>query len=207
MKIERYVLGPVGTNCYIVSNEKTKEAVLVDPADEPTFFEERIAADGLTPKAILLTHGHFDHILAVNALAKRYGVPVFAHEEEAGVLASAEYTLCEKHGLALPAVKPDRLLKDGEQFTVAGFDVRALHTPGHTKGGCCYYFEKEKAVFTGDTLFCRSIGRTDFPTGDEATLVRSVHEKLMPLPDDVAVYPGHDAFTTIREERMYNPYI
>lgn len=207
MKVEKHVLGMVGTNCYLVYDEETKDAFLIDPADNSEFLEGRITAEGLKPRAILLTHGHFDHIMAVNELSGIYRIPVYAHEQEAFVLKSPEYNLCSTFGVPDAGITADRLVKDGQELTIAGFEVRVLHTPGHTIGGCCYYLEKEKAVFTGDTLFYGSVGRTDFPTGSMSQLIHSIQEKLMVLPDDVMVYPGHESRTTIGQERADNPYL
>lgn len=207
MKVEKHILGMVGTNCYVVYDEETKEALIIDPADNSEFLEGRINANGLKLRAVLLTHGHFDHIMAVNDLASVYRMPVYACEVEAEVLKSPRYNLCETFGLPSAEVEADHLVKDGDILEIAGFSIRVLFTPGHTKGGCCYYFEDEKAVFTGDTLFYGSVGRTDFPTGDMSVLIRSIQEKLMALPDDVMVYPGHESRTTIGQERAGNPYI
>lgn len=207
MRIEKCVLGAVGTNCYIVYHEEMQEALIIDPADNWERIKERLEAGGLTPKAILLTHGHFDHTMAVNGLVDCYHIPVYASKDEAGVLADPRYNLCGNFGLPFDEVKADHLLEDNELLRLAGFVIRVLFTPGHTSGGCCYYFEEEKVVFTGDTLFCGSVGRTDFPTGNVDVLVRSIREKLMTLPDEAAVYPGHDCETTIGRERSGNPYI
>lgn len=207
MKIEAMVLGDVRTNCYLLINEETKEALVVDPADRADVIVRKLIDEGLTLKAILLTHGHGDHILAAGDLKKQFGVKVYAAKEEEALLSDAAQNLSKAlFGIAV-TVKPDILLGDGQEFEAAGIRLRMLHTPGHTPGGCCYYQEEEKVLFSGDTLFCGSIGRTDFPGGSLSELVRSVKEKLLVLPEDVKVYPGHEEMTTIGHEKRYNPYM
>lgn len=207
MKIETFVLGDVRTNCYLLINEETKEALVVDPADRADVIVRKLIDEGLTLKAILLTHGHGDHILAVGDLKKQFGVKVYAAKAEEALLSDAAQNLSKAlFGIAV-TVKPDILLEDGQEFEVAGIRLRMLHTPGHTPGGCCYYQAEEKILFSGDTLFCGSIGRTDFPGGSLSELVRSVKEKLLVLPEDVKVYPGHEEITTIGHEKKYNPYM
>lgn len=207
MKIETMVLGDVRTNCYLLINEETKEALVVDPADRADVIVRKLIDEGLTLKAILLTHGHGDHILAVDALKKQFGVKVYAAKAEEALLSDAAQNLSKAlFGIAV-TVKPDILLEDGQEFEAAGIRLRMLHTPGHTPGGCCYYQAEEKILFSGDTLFCGSIGRTDFPGGSLSELVRSVKEKLLVLPEDVKVYPGHEEITTIGHEKRYNPYM
>lgn len=207
MKIETFVLGDVRTNCYLLINEETKEALVVDPADRADVIVRKLIDEGLTLKAILLTHGHGDHILAVGALKKQFGVKVYAAKAEEALLSDTAQNLSKALFGIEVTVKPDVLLEDGQEFEAAGICLRMLHTPGHTPGGCCYYQAEEKILFSGDTLFCGSIGRTDFPGGSLSQLVRSVKEKLLVLPEDVKVYPGHEEMTTIGHEKRYNPYM
>lgn len=207
MKIETFVLGDVRTNCYLLINEETKEALVVDPADRADVIVRKLIDEGLTLKAILLTHGHGDHILAVGALKKQFGVKVYAAKAEEALLSDTAQNLSKALFGIEVTVKPDVLLEDGQEFEAAGIRLRMLHTPGHTPGGCCYYQAEKKILFSGDTLFCGSIGRTDFPGGSLSELVRSVKEKLLVLPEDVKVYPGHEEMTTIGHEKRYNPYM
>lgn len=207
MKIETFVLGDVRTNCYLLINEETKEALVVDPADRADVIVRKLIDEGLTLKAILLTHGHGDHILAVGALKKQFGVKVYAAKAEEALLSDTAQNLSKALFGIEVTVKPDVLLEDGQEFEAAGICLRMLHTPGHTPGGCCYYQAEKKILFSGDTLFCGSIGRTDFPGGSLSELVRSVKEKLLVLPEDVKVYPGHEEMTTIGHEKRYNPYM
>ncbi|MFR6010757.1 MAG: MBL fold metallo-hydrolase [Coprococcus sp.] len=205
IEIKSMTLGMVATNCYLIINKENKEALLVDPADNALRISNVIVENGCTLKAILLTHGHFDHIMALNDLKKRYNVPVYAHEEEEDVLKQSSLNLSGSIG-QIYTTQADVYVKDGEHLKLAGLDVIVLYTPGHTKGGVCYYFPEEKVLMSGDTLFHCSIGRTDFPTGSMSQLVRSVKEQLFVLPDDVQVYPGHDSVTSIGYEKQYNPF-
>ncbi len=205
IEIKSMTLGMVATNCYLLINKETKEALLVDPADNALRISTVIEENGCTLKAILLTHGHFDHIMALNDLKKKYNVPVYAHEDEEDVLKQSSLNMSGMIG-QIYTTQADIYVKDGEHLKLAGFDVIVLHTPGHTKGGACYYFPEEKELMSGDTLFHCSIGRTDFPTGSMSQLVRSVKEQLFVLPDDVQVYPGHDSVTSIGYEKQYNPF-
>ena len=205
IEIKSMTLGMVATNCYLIINKETKEALLIDPADNALRISNVIEENVCTLKAILLTHGHFDHIMALNELKKRYNVPVYAHEEEEDVLKQSSLNTSGMIG-QIYTTQADIYVKDGEHLKLAGLDIIVLHTPGHTKGGVCYYLPEEKVLMSGDTLFHCSIGRTDFPTGSMSQLVRSVKEQLFVLPDDVQVYPGHDSVTSIGYEKQYNPF-
>lgn len=205
LRIETLVLGEIMTNCYLAMNKETKELLIVDPADEADRITRKIGELQAKPTAILLTHGHFDHIGAVDALREQYGIPACALEEERPVLEQTMLNLSAMHRRRL-SVKADRFFHDGEKAELAGFSVHVLHTPGHTAGGACYYIESECVLFSGDTLFCGSIGRTDFPTGSMSALHDSIHSKLFVLPDETLVLPGHDDPSTIGYEKQYNPY-
>lgn len=206
LKIGRMVLGVCQTNCYFVYREGSSQALVFDPADKGDYIYNGLKEKGFTVAAILLTHGHFDHIWGVEALKELSGVKVYAYEEEREVCENASVNVSK--GAGRPCiVQADTYLKDGEEKTIEGISFKLLATPGHTKGSCCYYFEDDKILISGDTLFQESVGRTDLPTGSMSTLVRSVKEKLMPLPEDVRVYPGHGEATTIGYEKQYNPFI
>ncbi len=194
------------TNCYFVYEEGKKEALVFDPADKGDYIFEGLKNKGFTVAAILLTHGHFDHIWGLEALKELTGAKVYAYEEEKEVCENASVNVSKGAGRPC-AVKADFYLKDGEEITIAGISLKLVATPGHTKGSCCYYFESDKILISGDTLFQESVGRTDLPTGSMGTLVRSVREKLLALPEDVKVYPGHGESTTIGHEREYNPFL
>jgi len=206
MKIEQYCVGQVGTNCYFAVNEDTKELLVIDPGDSAQMLAEKIRQKNLKPAAVLLTHGHFDHAMAAQELAELFDVKIYAHEAEKNTL--------EQPGLNVSAMigrrdsyHADVYVKDKEALNLAGMEILVLHTPGHTEGGCCYYLEKERVLFSGDTLFCQSVGRTDFPGGSMKKIVRSIKEKLLVLPDEVRVYPGHMDLTTIGMERAQNPFL
>ncbi|MBR3811721.1 MAG: MBL fold metallo-hydrolase [Agathobacter sp.] len=212
MKINHYVVGMVQTNCYIVINDETKECFIIDPGASGKQLAERIRQDGLTPVAIFLTHGHFDHAGGAADLADEFDIKIYAHEAEEDTLHDPQKNVSWMVG-AKESYDADVFLKDEEIITLAGFEIKVLHTPGHTEGGCCYYIAEEDVIFTGDTLFAQSVGRTDFPGGSMSQIVRSIQEKLLCLNEsghfetDIMVYPGHNDPTTIETERMENPYL
>lgn len=204
-QIEWMVLGMVSTNTYLVKNQDTGELLIIDPADEAGRIQEKIGRMEGRPAAILLTHGHFDHMLAADALRSAYGIPVYACIQEKDLLKNARYNLSASW--ASPHVmEADRYLADGETFREAGFEIRLLHTPGHTEGSCCYYLPEEAVLFSGDTLFAGSVGRTDFPTSSGADMRKSLQRLLSELPADTRVCPGHGEETTIAYEKRYNPF-
>ncbi len=207
IKIEKFVLGPVGTNTYIARNEENKECFLIDPAACPPELVSHITNEGLTVKAVLLTHGHFDHIMGVDGVIKAFHVPVYAYTGEKELLEDA-YMNSSATMLGSPyTFSGAQYMDDGQEMEIAGFQIRVLHTPGHTSGGCCYYLPDEGVLFSGDTLFHASVGRTDLPTGSMGQLVRSIREKLFVLPDETKVYPGHMEETEIGYEKKYNPFL
>lgn len=205
LDIESLVLGGVQTNCYLLMHRDTKELLIVDPADEFFRIEQKIAAMGGKPAAVLLTHGHYDHMLAADEARRAYGVKVYAHELEEEVLSDPVKNLS---GLwaAAHTMRADVTVKDREELSIAGFAIRVLHTPGHTQGSVCYYFPEERALISGDTLFAQSVGRTDFPTSDVRKMRQSVRMLLETLPADTRVFPGHMGDTTIGYEKRYNPF-
>ena len=205
-KVQKMVCGSVWTNCYFLINTQTKEMVIIDPADNAPAMQQHLDKEGLKPVAILLTHGHYDHILAADDLRKAYGIPIIAHEKEKEVLEDPRKNLTSMLGMNY-TLKADQFVKDGQMLDLAGFSIQVLFTPGHTAGGCCYYIADEGIVFCGDTLFNGSVGRTDFPTGSMSALIRSIKEKLMVLPDQTKAYPGHEGSTDILYEKENNPYL
>lgn len=207
LRVEQYVVGPVMTNCYFAVNEDTNEMIVIDPGDWAKKLIQKIKEREFKPVAVLLTHGHFDHALAAREIADAFGISIYAQEHEKETLESPHINLGGMMGEPGTVFHADVFVKDGDVLELAGFSIQALHTPGHTKGGCCYYIPKEQAVFAGDTLFCGSIGRTDFPGGSAAVLLRSIQEKLMKLPGQTKVYPGHNETTTIGWEGQHNPFL
>lgn len=202
MKIQSFVIGMLHNNCYLVIHEETKEAVVIDAAHRPQKMIDYAKEQGLDIKAILLTHGHFDHIMGIDDFLKEYDIPVYVHEAEKDAMNDPTFNLSRDYSFG-DAV----YVKEGDVLTCAGITFQVIHTPGHTLGGACYYMEAEHVLFSGDTLFEESIGRTDFPNGSTAALVRSIREKLFVLPEDTAVYPGHMGQTSIGHEKLHNPYV
>lgn len=206
LRIDSHVLGMVGTNCYFLINEKTKQVILVDPADNEDYISTKILEKELELCGILLTHGHFDHIMAVNELSKQFQTKIYAMEAEKEMLYNPDINLSSRFGKSL-SITADVNLQDGDRFLLADFEIKAIHTPGHTSGSGCYYFINEEVLLSGDTLFFESIGRTDLPTGSSSKINRSIKDRLMQLNDSVKVYPGHGDITTIGHERQHNPFI
>lgn len=205
LELRKSVLGPIYTNVYYLKNKETNEVIIIDPAAQADRIEQAIASIDGRPAAILLTHGHFDHIMAVGDIKKRYGIPVYAARPEKTLLENPPQEMLSFR--SPDPVTPDELLDDGQVLDLAGFSIRVFLTPGHTKGSCCYYIEDEGVLFSGDTLFLESVGRTDFPGGSMSEIVSSLHRLLETLPEETEVYPGHDAATTIAHEKRYNPFV
>ena len=196
-------VGMLQTNCYVIYDKEIRQAVIVDPGDNADFIEECInKMEGVTVAAVLLTHCHSDHFKGLTDIKNKYKVPVYVHEADAhrlkyqGGFLEASYEL-----------QPDDvMLHDGDHLSIGGMEIDVLHTPGHTEGGVCYYFKDNGVLVSGDTLFYHSWGRTDFEGGDEAALFRAIREKLLPLPPETIVLPGHNDTTTIKEERMVHRF-
>ena len=205
LKIGKIVMGSVQTNCYFLYEEDKNKIIVVDPADRGEYLFNAFKEAGLEVAAILLTHGHFDHIWGCNQLRELAGVQVFAFEDERDLCESAKLNVSEDVGRPYTATV-DWYLKDGETVTIEGMEFKVIWTPGHTQGSCCYYFEKDNILISGDTLFEGSVGRSDLPTGDGKLLSRSLKERLMILPDETLVFPGHGNSTTIADEKKYNPF-
>lgn len=202
--VRSLVLGMVATNCYFVMNQETKEMLLIDPADDLEAIDQQVLKMGGKPVAILLTHGHFDHIMAAADCREKYQIPVYAHQLEQEVLEQSEYNL-SSHWLNAYSMKADHLAADKEELELGGFQIQVLHTPGHTQGSVCYYFPVESMLFSGDTLFAQSYGRTDFPTSSMSDMQSSITRLLSTLPEATEVYPGHNESTSIAIEKRYNP--
>lgn len=198
-------VGSIGTNCYIIADEKTGNCLIVDPGDDAPAITRCIEQNNVHVCAILLTHGHFDHIGAVQELAERFAVKVYAGEQEKELLSDSYANLSMQFGREM-AIKADVLLADQEQVTLGGMQFTVIATPGHTKGSVCYYFPEKKVLLSGDTLFCEGVGRTDYPTGSSRELLASLREKIFVLPGDTEVYPGHGEPTQIAYELENNPY-
>ncbi len=206
-----YVVGMIQTNFYYLHREGESAAVVFDPADYGRELNEELKKQGLEVKAILLTHGHFDHIMGVKALKEASGAPVYASALERDVLEDPELNTSAGYGRSC-RITPDHFLIDGESVTAAGITMRMISTPGHTEGSCCFYIPAEETggdpiLISGDTLFEESVGRTDLPTGDTQDLVESIRTRLYVLPDNTQVYCGHGGNTTIGHEKLYNYFV
>lgn len=201
MELKRIPAGVYAANCYIIMDEETKEALIMDPGgDEEDIIE---AADNLGAriKYIVLTHGHIDHTGAVITLKKRYNVPVYIHAKDEELILKRTFMF----GVLDSSKGADGNLKDGDILTLGNMEVKCIETPGHTPGGVCFLVENN--LFTGDTLFSGSIGRTDLTGGDFDTIISSIKEKLMVLDNSVVVYPGHGPSSTIGREKQSNPFL
>ena len=205
MKIQHSVLGMCATNTYYVYDDETKRGLIVDPADSPDTIIAKADSLSMIPEAILITHGHFDHVLAMNKVREHYGIKVYAGLTEKQVLHDMAMNLTSSFGMG-QIFDADIYLKDGEEFETAGYHIKAIEVPGHTIGGMCYYFDKQGVLFSGDTLFRESVGRSDFPGGSASALCRGIKDKLFILPEHTKVYPGHMDETTIGNEIKYNPF-
>ncbi len=215
IKIGRMVMGVCQTNCYFLYRQGERLAVVVDPADRGRDIYDSLRRNGFSVAGILLTHGHFDHIWGLDGLRDAAGaaaeaeglepVKAYACKAERELLKNAGMNVSRQAGRACETYA-DVYVEDGEEITLAGMTCRGIATPGHTGGGCCYYFQEAGILVSGDTLFAGSVGRTDFPTGSMGTLVRSIKEKLFVLPEDTRVYPGHGESTTIGDEKKNNPF-
>lgn len=205
IKIGRMTLGVCATNCYFLYKEGSQQVVFVDPGDRGADIYEALKRKGLSVAAILLTHGHFDHIWGAQKLRELSGARIYALDAEKVVCQDAYVNVSAQAGRKA-TIDPDEWLTDGQELSLAGISIRVIATPGHTIGSCCYYVEEAGFLIAGDTLFAGSVGRTDFPTGSMSRLIRSIKEKLFLLPDETKVYPGHGEETTIGAEKLYNPF-
>ncbi len=207
IRVECMVVGTVSTNCYFLVNEQSKKALIIDPGACPGQIRDWFLQKGFQPEAILLTHGHFDHILAAEELKKEFQIPIYACEKEKQVLNDPSMNLTAGFLGKGDTMDADIYCKEGEILSLAGYEIKVLETPGHTPGGCCYYIPSENVIFTGDTLFHRSVGRTDFKGGSYAEICRSIKEKLFVLPEETLCYCGHGENTGIGYEKERNPYV
>ena len=212
LKLDSFVFNPFGENTYVIHDEDTRECVIVDPGCANASEEDRLFGfiDGyqLKPLRIINTHGHVDHVVGNNAVKRRYGIPVSAHPDT-----KADFTQAKRQAVWLGFQPvgdidlPDLDLKEDEQIKIGEGFLEVIGTPGHAKGSVSLYAPVEGWVFTGDALFCRSVGRTDLPGGDFEELRESIRTRLFTLPNDTEVFCGHGESTTIGEEKDFNPYV
>lgn len=188
----------LSVNCYILNNKGSERALIIDPGSSKNLIFNRVEEQGLKPEGILLTHAHVDHISAVPEVAEKYGIPVWIHKDDVPLYNSPDNALKPW----MDAVQS--LPQPVEECPTAGMEFTIIHTPGHSRGSCCFYFPEDKFLISGDTLFEGTYGRTDFPGGSEMAIMDSIRNKLLTLPKDVVVYPGHGESTTIAAEQK-NP--
>lgn len=215
IKIGGMVIGAVQTNCYFVYREGEKDCIVFDAPDTGKEIVRRIEGAGLHVRALILTHGHFDHIMgaqdlrtSASGLAESRGeesVKIYAPSAEKEMLSDSSYNMTAMMDNPM-TVRPNEWLEDGQELEIAGIKIKVIFTPGHTPGSASFYIEEAGFLISGDTLFQESVGRTDFMGGSAQTLSKSIEEKLFTLPDDTQVFPGHGASTTIGHEKKYNPF-
>jgi hydroxyacylglutathione hydrolase len=208
MIIDRLILGAYETNCYVLrSSEEAEDCLVVDPGLEAGPLIEFLEDRKLRPAAVVLTHGHVDHIAGLAALRKKFpDARVYIHKLDANMLAEPYANLSIMSGISFTTEPEDVALEEPDVIDLAGIKLQVLHTPGHTPGGICLYTAEDGVIFVGDTLFAGSIGRTDFPGGNTSKLLRGVKEKLFTLPGETKAYPGHGPATTIADEKAHNPF-
>jgi glyoxylase-like metal-dependent hydrolase (beta-lactamase superfamily II) len=208
MFVETLTLGSLAENCYIVGDETTRAAVVIDPGDEAERILAVLRARNLQVKLIANTHGDVDHVMAVAPIKRITGAPFAIHPADIPLLKRAHAQYVQWFGtLAEPPPDPDLELSDGQELEVDGLKFTVLHTPGHTQGSVCFYFPEHKVLVSGDTLFRGGVGRTDRPVGNWRQLIESIRDKLLVLPDETVVYPGHGPPTTIGQEKSFNPFL
>ena len=205
MPILQYQLGPMGNNTYVIFDPATRDAAIVDPSFDSEALLPQILEEGYTLRFLLNTHAHFDHIIGNAFYVARAGLPLALHRDDLPLLRALPEQGRRFNIAVEPSPDPSIWLEDGQTLTLGESDIRVVHTPGHSPGGVTFLFED--AAIAGDCLFAGSIGRTDLPGASAETLLHSIRTRLMTLPDSTRVLPGHDATTTIGEERLNNPYL
>lgn len=206
MILEVLCVGPVGANCYILASQSKARSIIIDPGDEEKKIRRALAKHNLEPFFIINTHGHFDHI----GCNDKFGVPVYIHRNDLGMLNDPKLNLSNLvHGDGYSVESEIRTLEGGDKIELENLELEVIHTPGHTPGSISLLLKKptNKILFSGDTLFYQGIGRTDFPGSDHEQLIKSIKEKLLSLPEDTVVYPGHGMSSTIGREKRDNPFL
>jgi glyoxylase-like metal-dependent hydrolase (beta-lactamase superfamily II) len=207
MFVKKFLSKIVASNLYVYYDQNTKDAVIIDPSGKLAEVYKFISGQKLNVKAVLLTHGHFDHMSAAPETSERFGVPILAHKDETELLKSGDKNYSRMYFENAIEITPDALFNDGDELKFGSVVLKVLHSPGHTKGSVCFYDEKEGVVFTGDTLFYEGIGRVDLDLAAPELIIPSIKNKLMTLPPETVVYPGHGASSTIEHEKNRNPWI
>ena len=212
IEVEKLVLGAVSTNVYLIFYNGN--CLIIDPSDEAERIISCIEERKAKPLAVLITHGHFDHIMAAPVLAKKYGIKIYAGEADRQLLEDSKLNLGQSFLGEDFTMEADEYLKNGDELEFEDFKLKVMYTPGHTVGSISFYSDDledneafKKVMFTGDALFAGSIGRVDFPTGNEAAMRRTLEEVFKKIPLETVVFPGHGAATTIERELAHNPYL
>jgi glyoxylase-like metal-dependent hydrolase (beta-lactamase superfamily II) len=205
--LEIHAVGPMQCNCSIFGCQSSRDCIVVDPGGDADLILDRVTALGLNVRYVLITHAHFDHVLAARAIKNETGAEICVHPKDKWLyrIAFIQYRLFGIKGDSPP--RPDWWLAEGDQIPIGCYHADVIHTPGHSPGSCCFHVAEEKLLFSGDTLFRRSVGQWTYPGGSFAALTKSILQKLFLLPDDTRVIPGHGEETTIGEERELNPYL
>lgn len=207
IKVYMLPLGPLQTNCFVIGDMASSDAIIIDPSDQADQIMELVEREGLTVRYILATHAHFDHVMAAKAVREATGAPLWLHQDEIEQLRHMK-SIAARFGLTAPdPAEHDDTLAEGDVIEVGAIRLETLYTPGHSPGHVSFALRSEQVVFSGDCLFLGSTGRTDLPGGDYDTLMRSIFDKLLPLGDDYTVCPGHGPTTTIGHERATNPVL
>lgn len=205
MIFEGMAVGSYYANCYIVGSDSTNEAAIIDPGADFNLIDKKIIELGLEPKIIILTHAHGDHIGAVIDFVNKYGTKVYIHKEDAEMLKDGNKNFTKALTGKNISIIPNVELKDNDEIKLGDLNFEIIHTPGHTRGGIC--IKVGNIMMTGDTLFNKSIGRTDFPGGSFDEIINSIKEKIFKYDDDIIIYPGHNSPSTIKSEKMGNPFV
>lgn len=205
MTIDTVIVGPFEVNCYLVFDSSTRKGAIIDPGGDEELILSRIKNHSMLPEAILLTHGHGDHIAALPEIKKRLNVPHYIGRGDEPLLESPSANVSALYGYPITCPPADFAVSDGDTLNLGGINFSVLATPGHTPGGVCYM--SGRFLFCGDTLFNYSVGRTDLPGGNYEQLISSIEKNILTLPDDIICYPGHGPATTVGEERRNNPFL
>ncbi len=207
MILKGLVVGPIGANCYVIGNGKSKDGAIIDPGGDAERILQAVRETGLEIRFIIATHGHFDHTAAVKRLKEALNADFLLHREDLFFVRRSK-TSAQKWGIIIEQVPdPDRFIEHGDVLTLGPLELKIIHTPGHSPGGISIYIETENILFSGDTLFCGSVGRTDFNGGSMEVLIRSIKERLFTLPDSTVVHTGHGMQTTIEYEKIHNFFV
>lgn len=204
IKVGCLTIGMLENNTYFLHRDGEFDCIIIDPARDGDMIVTRLREKGLVVKGVLLTHAHFDHIIGVDGIEMLVKAPVYGGKKDVPLFKDPDLNQSKSIGKEI-SITLDHELSDGDEIEIGSMKCKVLETPGHTAGSICFYFEEEKLLFSGDTLFRETFGRTDFPTGSESDMHKSI-DRLLALPEDVKVYPGHNDFTTIEHERRYNPF-